>query len=327
MACFSPLSGFRARVPNANGRRPIVFNNRDGAADEPIDLACGRCIGCRLERSRQWAIRCVHEAQLHENNCFITLTYNPESLPASNSLVLKHFQDFMKRLRKKFGKGVRFFHCGEYGEVCETCRKSKYYCDQKGHRYSPYLGRPHYHACLFNIKFPDQEFWKNAKGNKLYTSEILTKLWGMGFCSIGELNFQTAAYVARYITKKISGPQADAHYTLYHHLTGEVTRVQPEYITMSRRPGIAAGWVEKFKSDLYPSDFVVHDGKKMSLPKFYNKILELDESIDFDLIKRMRELKAKQLYEDLGAARYMALAHHKKLVVKQQLNRSYENDI
>ncbi|AXH75962.1 MAG: replication initiator protein [Microviridae sp.] len=322
MACFSPLSGYRARTPNANGRRPIVFNIRDGAADEPIDLACGRCIGCRLERSRQWAIRCVHEASLHENNCFITLTYNPASLPSTNSLVLKHFQDFMKRLRKKFGSNVRFFHCGEYGEVCEHCRKSKYYCECN--KYKPYIGRPHYHACLFNIKFPDQEKWKKLKGNQLYTSEILTKLWGKGFCSIGELNFETAAYVARYITKKISGPNAEQHYTIYNHLTGEINKIKPEYITMSRRPGIASGWLTKFKSDIYPSDFVVHAGKKMPLPKFYNRILELDESIDFDLIKRMREIRAKQKNTDLGAARYAALTHHKNLVTKQQLTRSYE---
>lgn len=325
MACFSPLSGYRARVPNANGRRPIVFNIRDGSSDEPIDLACGRCIGCRLERSRQWAIRCVHEASLYQDNCFITLTYNPESLPKSNSLVLKHFQDFMKRLRKKFGSGIRFFHCGEYGEVCEHCRKSKHYCTCN--MYKPYLGRPHYHACLFNIKFPDQEYWKTLKGNKIYTSQILTDLWGKGFASIGELNFNTAAYVARYITKKISGEPAKDHYEIYNINNGEINSVKPEYTTMSRRPGIGKGWYDKYQSDIYPSDFVVHGGKKMPLPKFYNKLLELDENVDFDLIKRMREIRAKQKPNDLGAARYAALAKHKKLVTNKQLTRSYEYEI
>src|SRR4051794_29862641 len=107
MPCFRPLKGYRARVTNPDtGKRSIVFNARKGFNDLPVDLPCGQCIGCRLERSRQWAIRCSHEAKLHEENCFITLTYAPEHLPPGGTLVVKDFQDFMKRLRFEFGAGI-----------------------------------------------------------------------------------------------------------------------------------------------------------------------------------------------------------------------------
>ena len=104
MACYYPLKGYRARAVNPKtGKRSIVFDSSLGFMDMPVEFACGQCIGCRIERSRQWAIRCVHEAQLYEANCFITLTYAPEHLPKNGSLVLEHFQKFMKRLRKRVG--------------------------------------------------------------------------------------------------------------------------------------------------------------------------------------------------------------------------------
>ena len=155
MPCYSPLTGYVSRLANKNGKRPIVFNHRDGFLDLPVQVPCGQCIGCRLERSRQWAIRCVHEASLYDDNCFITLTYTDENLPCRGNrdcdkcdhfkekrcdglergLCKRDFQLFLKRLRKMFGKGVRYHHCGEYGEQ---------------------LGRPHHHACLFNFNFPDR---------------------------------------------------------------------------------------------------------------------------------------------------------------------------
>ena len=115
MACFHPLKAFRT----ADGE--IIFNShrRDTVAD--LTLPCGQCVGCRLERSRQWAIRCVHEASLHQDNCFITLTYAPEHLPSDNSLHYRDFQLFMKRLRKRFPDlKIRFYMYRDW----ETDRKS-----------------------------------------------------------------------------------------------------------------------------------------------------------------------------------------------------------
>ena len=131
MACYQPLKGYYSKSRNPNGKRNVVFNPQMGYRDRPVTVPCGQCIGCRLERSRQWAIRCYHEASMYERNSFVTLTYDDESLPLGGTLVFRDFQLFMKRLRKQYGAGIRFYACGEYGEK---------------------FGRPHYHVCLFNFE-------------------------------------------------------------------------------------------------------------------------------------------------------------------------------
>lgn len=238
MPCYNPLQGYRSRHLNASGKRSIAFNIHDGFIDQPITVPCGQCIGCRLERSRQWAIRCVHEASLYDENCFVTLTYDNAHLPDDGSLDKTHFQKFMKRLRKYYGNyRLRYFHCGEYGER---------------------FARPHYHLCIFGFDFPDKELWKETSGGKLYISDTLNEIWGKGYCVLGDVTFESAAYVARYITKKITGDKADEHYV--DKKTG-VLRL-PEYITMSRRPGIGSDWYSKYSTDAFPSDFIVIRGKK-----------------------------------------------------------------
>lgn len=211
----------------------------------------------------------MHEASLHEENCFITLTYAPKHLPSGGSLNKRHFQLFMKRLRKRTKQKIRFFHCGEYGEK---------------------LSRPHYHALLFGYDFPDKTFWREHRGNRIYRSSILEKTWTYGHSDIGGVTFQSAAYVARYMLKKITGELADQHYLKLNEETGELCEVVPEYATMSRRPGIAHAWFEKFSSDVFPDDFVVVDGKKLKTPKYYMQLLE---KIDPDTHKAMK-LKRKR---------------------------------
>lgn len=263
MPCYHPIKGFRARKPNPEtGKRPVVFNARDGYDDLTVNLPCGRCIGCRLERSRQWAIRCVHEASLHENNCFITLTFDDKYLDVKGSLVKADFQKFMKRLRKHFGTGIRYFHCGEYGEK---------------------LGRPHHHACLFNLDFPDKILWQTREGIKLYRSKTLEDLWPFGHSTIGGVTFESAAYVARYVTKKIIGKNAASHY-------GDKI---PEYVTMSRRPGLARGWLEKYTSDVYPSDFIIIRGKKCKVPKYYDRVYELTNPKEYGSVRSLRISNAR----------------------------------
>lgn len=235
----------------------------------PVTVPCGQCIGCRLERSRMWAVRMAHEASMHKHNCFITLTYNDQHLPADRSLDVRVFQLFMKRLRKMYGEGIRFFHCGEYG--------SKY-------------GRPHYHACLFNFDFPDKYLWKASEGSgePLYVSKSLQELWPFGYSSIGNVTFQSAAYVARYITKKITGDMASAHYEYIDPDTGEIFQRKPEYTTMSRRPGIGSTWIQKYSSDVYRGDFVLINGRKVKPPKFYDKYFEHEYPSDYEIMKRKR---------------------------------------
>lgn len=295
MPCFHPLSGFRSRHRTKNGKSGIVFSAALGFVDQPVQVPCGQCIGCRLERSRQWAIRCVHEASLHDSNCFITLTYSDAHIPLSHSLDKDAFPKFMKRLRKRFGlnskkgTGVKYFSCGEYGEV---------------------TGRPHYHACVFGFDFPDKKLLRqNENGDKIYTSEALESLWPFGMSEIGDVTFESAAYVARYVMKKVTGDaaktiQEDGTFGPYVHVdvaTGEIFEREPEYTTMSRRPGIGKAWFDKFKSDVYPGDFVViRGGYKCKPPKFYDR--QLDENTLLAM-KYARRFRAHDRKEDSTAAR------------------------
>ena len=213
-------------------------------------------------------MRCLHEASLHDRNCFITLTFDDNNLPDDKSLDVRHFQLFMKKLRKKFGNGIRYYHCGEYGEM---------------------FRRPHYHACLFGFDFKDKYFWKysssgDGKSIPLYRSSDLERLWTFGYSSIGDVTFESAAYVARYIMKKINGDMAFDHYI--DKETGAM--LKPEYTTMSRRPGIAFNWFKKFSSDVYPHDFTYIRDRKVRPPKYYDRCYELVYPSDFKKIKQKR---------------------------------------
>ncbi len=280
MVCYYPIKAYRGRGYSRNGKREIVFNiakAHPALSDAPIKLPCGQCIGCRLERSRQWALRCTHEAQQHSANSFITLTYDEQNLPKDGSLNVRHFQLFVKKLRKKLGQ-FRYYHCGEYGDL---------------------YGRPHYHACLFGLDFPDKIIQSvNKNGDHVNTSEILTQTWGMGMCVTGDVTYQSAAYCARYIMKKINGDQSEKHYQRerFDEETGEFINylIRPEYTTMSRNPGIGASWFKQYHSDVFPGDYVVHKGKKHRTPRYYDGQFELTNPKEFALIKTARVKKAKK---------------------------------
>lgn len=281
MACYSPLQAVQSFKKKANGKYQIFFGNNDTHLGTPIELPCGQCVGCRLERSRQWAVRCLHEASLHKQNCFITLTYNQENHPKSGSIDVREFQLFMKSFRNMVYKNyleelkvnpdaihnkLRYFHCGEYGDQ---------------------FGRPYYHACIFNYDFPDKVLIDDTEGKCRYTSKILDNLWNKGTTEIGEVTFASAAYVARYIMKKVNGEQAEDHYNQIDKKTGELQSYKnPEYITMSRRPGIGKDWLEKYLTDVYPHDHVIINGKETKPPKFYDSQYELQNSEGMQLLKK-----------------------------------------
>lgn len=287
MACYHPLTAVVTGIRADNGKKCLkVISKAETRYQNPLSeyvkLPCGNCIGCREDRAKTWAIRCVHEASLYEKNCFITLTYNDEHLPKDGSLVKSHFQLFMKRLRKKYGSGIRYYQCGEYGEQ---------------------LSRPHYHACLFNFDFPlkskenpdGKYLWKETQAGNLFRCSALENLWvdtrtgeSLGFVSVGSVTFDSAAYVARYIVKKINGDLAPDHYQ------GR----QPEYTTMSRRPGIAKDWFKKYKdSDIalaYREGFIVMNGKTYKIPKYYDLNYEITDPLLFESVKETRQKKAKE---------------------------------
>lgn len=266
MTCYHPLIAYDISRGKSD-KKVIAFI---GSAEEHPDLyikaqsdehafviPCGQCIGCRLERSRQWAIRISHEASLYDHNCFITLTYMDKYCPLS--LDVRHFQLFMKRLRKKFGNGIRFFHCGEYGDLNQ---------------------RPHYHACLLNFDFPDKKLYYVNNGYNYYLSESLSDLWPYGIHLISDLTFDSAGYVARYVLKKLTGDAAVAY--------GDR---KPPYVTMSRRPGIGRAWIDKYLEQTYNHDFIVINGHKCLPPKFYDRVLQDSHADWYDYIKEQRSAR------------------------------------
>ena len=219
----------------------------------------------------------MHEASLHDYNLFITLTYNDKNLPKDRSLNLSHFQSFIKRLRTKFGNGIRFYHCGEYG---------------------PKTLRPHYHAIIFNLYLPDLILYSNENNQPMFTSKILDERWELGECKISWVNITTARYVAGYIQKKITGERALTHYAreLIDEQTGEILKewtVIPEYATMSRRPGIGIGWFQKYLSDCYPSDFVTFEGAKFPVPRSYDRQMEEHEKSAYRKLILQTKMKRK----------------------------------
>lgn len=229
-----------------------------------VEVSCGQCITCRLERSRQWAVRIMHEASLHPRNCFLTLTYDQEHLPPNGSLVKDDFTRFAKRVRKRYGPGsMRYFHCGEYGAL---------------------RGRPHYHAAIFGLDWSGDRRavpFSSRGGNTVYTHPALEDLWPDGLAVVGSLTFESAAYVARYIVDKVTGPEAHHHY-------GDRS---PEYTTMSRRPGIGREWLDRFRADVYPSDQVIVRGVPASPPRYYDRVLELDDPTLYRQVRNKRLLK------------------------------------
>jgi len=257
VTCYFPIRAYKSAVFNRDtGKYGITFNPHAALIEGgSFFVPCGKCIGCRVDRSIAWGVRCHHEAQMHPKNIFLTLTYDNEHVPSDYSVKLHDFQTFMKRLRKHvYPTKIRYFACGEYGDN--------------------YL-RPHYHALIFNYDFNDKT--KSSIRNKLpvYTSPTLSQLWPLGLHEIGTVTFKSACYVARYVMKKIGGDDADNHYYRQSPVDGQHYRVQTEFLVQSRNLG--QSWFNKYKSDAFPSDFLIIDGKKVKPPRYYLNQLEEDK--------------------------------------------------
>lgn len=305
MTCYSPLEAWYSKDINPSGKRSLVFSqNRAFQPDDPINIACGRCVGCRLKRSRDWAIRCMHESSLYEYNSFITLTFSRDGLHRRNSELegyddryhpvgvhVRDLQLFFKRFRKRVGSRIRFYAVGEYG--------TKY-------------NRPHYHACIFNYDFLDKKLFAIRNGLKLYTSSTLEALWPYGFSSVGSLTFESAAYVARYIMKKQLGDDPMDTYRRFDEVTGEYSHVPPEFNTMSNRPGIGYEWFKRYQNDVYPHDYVVlRGGTRFKPPKYYDKLLERVDGYTLDDVKASRLEYALNFVEDYFTTRERLDTRHR----------------
>lgn len=297
MGCFRPLSGYRTEAINPDtGRRGLTFNPLKAANSAlPLMLPCGQCNGCRYDKAASWAIRLGHEAQLHERSSFITLTYSDENVPQDYSVKKRDWQLFMKRVRKEFGSGIRFFGCGEYGD--------------KG-------GRPHYHGLLFGLDFAgDRKPWAKRDGHQVWRSEALEALWPFGQSELGSVTPSSAGYVARYCIKKMTGPKADDRYFRVSPIDGQSYRVETEFATMSRRPGIGTEWFRRFAGDAFPSDFLIVDGRRKPVPSFYLRKLPDAKSVDPSTVpegRLLRELAAPEGEQIKRSRKLKAAAPAKK---------------
>lgn len=310
MACYKPLQAYQLVKLKSNGRADVKFDEPRDQAHVRIKLPCGQCIGCRLDRSITWAARCMHEAQMHDDNQFITLTYNEENEPLNGSLYPPDFSNFMKRYRHKVKPNkIRFYHGAEYGDE---------------------LKRPHHHACIFGHAFLDTEIFRESEGIITYYSPQLEKLWGHGFCTTSDLTLQSAAYVARYCMKKITLSQTSlekhrAHYETTCPITGEIKSLLPEYATMSRKPGIGKNWYERYHSDIFPNDTTIYKGKHIKTPRYYENLLRFSDEIMFLEIKERRKLQAQMHRADNTPARLRA-RETVKILTYSNLNRKLHND-
>lgn len=259
-------------------------------------IPCGHCMPCRLKYSKQWATRCVLESEMWPENWFLTLTYNDENHPIADEFTDKNgitwVNDgnwngcleprdlvlFNKSLREEYRTkydhtGIRFYACGEYGT------KS---------------WRNHFHEILFNcpIKPSELKYYKTTEdGNILYTCEKFEKIWGKGFITIAHMNWSTAAYVARYVTKKWTGSDSIEHYAM----KGQI----PEFCRMSNRPGIGRTYYELNKEKIYQTDEILmkkYDDKTIVLkpPKYYDAIYDIEYPSDMERIKNIRRYQAEQ---------------------------------
>ena len=310
MPCYSPLKGWKDEETGG-----IKF--RQDGSREKMEVACGQCLGCRADRRRMWSMRIVHESCLWEDvggNSFVTLTYRSKSectaeqlrkklhVPDDWSLNKKHWQDFMKRLRKFFApERIRFYMCGEYGGTCQhgidTDMVKCPLCN---------IGRPHYHAVLFNCSFPDRAAYGSRNGELRFTSPTLEKIWKYGFVDVGDVTVESAAYVAGYCLKKVTGVAADDWYMNFD-VDGVITFMTPEFSLMSRghtcrlhrgmpyqadcsncSRGIGREWYDRYKDDIFPSDEVPVPGHGVvkGVPRFYEEVFR-DECPEL-----LEELKA-----------------------------------
>lgn len=336
MPCYNPIIAF-ARTPPGERKREIVFAteadkernmiDRNGHIyGEKLSIPCGQCLGCRLEYSRQWAIRCALEAKQWPENYFVTLTYDPEHVPIREHAqfdpdtgeVMEHnavmtlrptdLQKFIKRLRTNFMReyghtGIRFFACGEYGSQND---------------------RPHYHLILFNCPFEDLKLDHVQDGFAYFRSAMLEKTWPYGMSIVTEFTYQTAAYVARYMLKKHKGRDRD-----YYDRKG----IEPEFTRCSRRPGLGREYYETHKGEMYDWDNLflsIGDGKVLQTtpPKYFDRLMAEDDPDTLDANKERRKGLAERTMRtrlestSLGLENYLKVCENNKFLSISHLARN-----
>ena len=324
MSCKHPLKAFQIGVRD-NGKaellirpyrvnhieyskgawRDVYISDRSAYAERAVydfqEIPCGKCIGCRLDASRQWANRCLLELGYHEQSWFVTLTYDDAHVPrtfypdpdtgeAMPALTLRKrdVQLFLKRLRRHTDQKIRFFCAGEYG--------SKTY-------------RPHYHLIIFGLKLDDiVQVSRSKLGYNYYNSKIIQDAWSiwqqphgsldkgsytpLGMTVVAPVSWETCAYTARYTSKK-NGTQGKEYF--------DRMNLEPPFLLMSRKPGIGAPYFEDHP-ELFDSAFInvstPKGGKKFTPPKYFMSLLERENPVYAEALKSRRKELMDKLHRD-----------------------------
>lgn len=304
MACKHLVYGWRNPLANPKtGKRGMIYGNPLKKTGETAVRPCGNCIDCRLNYSREWAIRCTHEAQQYEQNCVVTLTYADENLPPGGTIEPEHAIKFIKDLKayEQYHSnkiGIRQYGCAEYGCNDPSC----------GRPWCKHTMRPHYHILLFNHDFTDKRetrmcLQEDGTENKYYTSDILDKIWKRGATQIMDLNWDTAAYVARYVMKKLKGKDAQEHEQKQIQKGKQLheygNKLKEQQIVASRNPGIGKAWYEKYKEDIMKRDTITIKGKNIRPPKYYDRQIEIENIELWKQIKEKREIETKKYIDKI----------------------------
>lgn len=303
MTCYNPRTTCYSRKEfKKYGKKNIKFDVLQGETPEaqkvnykhypPLDyeyikVPCGKCVGCRSANAKSWSVRAYQEAQMHKDNCFITLTYADDSDIVLDdplclfSLRYRHFQLFMKKLRKEYKNDkIRFIVSGEYGTQS---------------------GRAHWHAILFGFDFPDKKLETTSKGYRHFSSSTLSKLWPHGLVDIANVDYGTCQYVAQYVLKKLPDMD-DPIYLDFKGQKLEFTDRCPEIVRMSNRRGIGYQWFEKYGEQSVLNQQILiknNSGKpiKCRPPRYYEALYDVINHSKMEEIKEERTEKMKNYYE------------------------------
>lgn len=324
-----------------------------------IAVPCGECDCCKIEKANEWATRITNEASEWDNKgIFVTLSYDNQHLPKNKdgltTLKRKDIVNFKKRLRKyaekhqpaikewinpqtgKTERPIRTFECGEYGF--------------NGTR-AAIGGNPHYHILIMNWVPNDLKFDKISKksGLPIYKSKTISKIWGMGYCPIGLIAYESAAYVARYTMKKNGLAKIKREYYDAEEIdkNGEIKIKrkwrnikgiqESEFISMSTCPGIGKTWFIKNKENIKTNNCILIHSKKGTLtrkiPRYYKKIWEKIDWLEYERWKyqykkvmeeyQLKEIKKYNLPNEWTTERKINWVNDNKiknwLAKKQQL--------
>lgn len=251
-------------------------------------IPCTKCMGCRLDYSREWANRGYLEAQMWKHNYFVTLTYNDVELRYIKeqwdkdefyaTVNRKDMQKFLHDLRQEMSRkkiqtsDIRYMGCAEYGDQGL---------------------RPHMHLILFNCQLPTETFYapRIINDNFYYQNTIIEKCWKKGFSNVSEASWNTIAYTARYITKKIKGKDAKIIY--------DSLGVEPEYLATSRRGGIGKPYYDKYWKEIYEKDQVIIHNTQGTIatqpPKYFDELYKKDHPREFKRIQERRLKRARNI--------------------------------